>query len=73
MFESNLNNKEKIANNILNDKQETGLIYLTSITQWNKARGLIDYLEDDSIEKTNMCEDIRATVREINRAQKKLF
>ena len=64
-----INEKKKLAKN----NQQTKLVYMTSVVQWNKARALIDYLEDDSIDKTNMCKNVKTTVREINRAQKRLF
>ena len=49
------------------------LVYLFNLVKWNKARPLIDYLEDDTIQKGDMCVDIRKTVMEINRAYARLI
>ena len=49
------------------------IVYLTNILPWNRARAFIDYLEDDSIDKTSMCSDVRNTIYEINQANAKLF
>jgi hypothetical protein len=47
---------------------EIQLIYLTNFVQWHKARAFIDFLENDSINKQNMCKNIKRTVKRINRA-----
>jgi hypothetical protein len=41
------------------------VLYLTYIVPWYKARSFIDYLENDSIDKTKMCQNIDNTLRQI--------
>ncbi|CAF0847542.1 unnamed protein product [Brachionus calyciflorus] len=61
------------ANRKRDESSQVKLIYLTNVVQWSKARAFIDYLEDDSIDKTNLCKNIKKTVSQINRAQNNLF
>ena len=49
------------------------LIYLSSLVKWNKARPFIDYLEDDTIQKGDICSNVKRTVAEINKAHARLF
>lgn len=50
-----------------NKKQPVQLMYMTNFVLWNKAQSFIDFLEDDSISKRNMCKNIKRTVKRINR------
>lgn len=56
-----------------NDTAAIKLVYLTNVIQWNKARPFIDFLENDLIDKTNMCQDIQKTAREVIKADNRLF
>ena len=49
------------------------LIYVTGLVKWHRARPFIDYLEDDSIDKSDMCLDIKETVRAIRKDAKERF
>jgi hypothetical protein len=48
--------------------KQIDLIYLTNFVQWYKARAFIDFLDNDSISKQDMCKNIKRTVKRINRA-----
>jgi hypothetical protein len=49
------------------------VIYLNGVYSWHSAKDFIDYIEDDTINKENMCNDIDATVEEINRVKNLLI
>ena len=49
------------------------IVYLSHLVKWNKARPFIDYLEDDTITKGEICSNIKQTVLEINKAHERLF
>ena len=49
------------------------IVYLSYLVKWNKARPFIDYLEDDTITKDDICLNIKKTVVEINKAHERLF
>jgi hypothetical protein len=49
------------------------VVYLSHLVKWNKARPFIDYLEDDTISKSDICSNIKKTVVEINKAHERLF
>jgi hypothetical protein len=53
--------------------KQLDLIYMTNFVQWHKARAFIDYLDNDSISKQDMCRNIKRTVKRINRAFKTLL
>ncbi len=56
------------ANNARPGGKQIDLIYLTNFVQWHKARAFIDFLDNDSISKQDMCKNIKRTVKRINRA-----
>jgi hypothetical protein len=56
----------------INGKVEK-VVYLSHLVKWNKARPFIDYLEDDTISKSDICSNIKKTVVEINKAHERLF
>lgn len=54
-------------------QQHIKLIYLTGIFNWNRSRAFIDYLENDSVDKKDMCRNIKKSVRQIYKAKRMLF
>ena len=60
-----------------NDKHQphsfVKVIYLNGVYSWHSAKAFIDYIEDDTLSKENMCSDIYATVDEINRVKNLLI
>lgn len=59
--------------NVLPRKQQIKLIYLSAMFPWNRARAFIDYLENDSIDKQDMCKNVKRSVSEIYRSSEMLF
>ena len=49
------------------------LIYVNAFYSWSSARSFIDYIEDDTISKENMCDDIASTVEDIRRVRNLLI
>lgn len=49
------------------------LVYLNGVYAWNSARAFVDYIEDDTIDKKMMCNDVDATANEINRVRQLLI
>ena len=60
------NHSKKWANE---SNRKFKVLFVTSIVQWNRAREFIDYLEDDTVDKSEMCTNVKNTIDEINRAQ----
>ena len=54
-------------------KQFAKIIYLNGVYSWHSAKAFIDYIEDDTINKENMCKNIDVTVEEINRVKNLLI
>lgn len=49
------------------------LIYLNAMFPWHRARAFIDYLENDAIDKRDMCKNVKRSVSEIYRVRDTLF
>jgi hypothetical protein len=77
--DNNLNTNEnrrqhKRRHNSKNKQQRfVKLIYLNGVYSWHSAKAFVDYIEDDTLNKENMCKDIRATISEINRIKNLLI
>ena len=77
--DNNLNTNEnrrqhKRRHNSKNKQQRfVKLIYLNGVYSWHSAKAFIDYIEDDTLNKENMCKDISATISEINRIKNLLI
>lgn len=54
-------------------QRQIKLIYLNAMFPWNRARAFIEYLENDSIDKRDMCKNVKRSVSEIYRARDMLF
>jgi hypothetical protein len=77
-FMNLINNDNNNNNMIINSNNEMNLnkfriVHITGIFKWNRVRPLIDYLENYSIDKQNMCQNIKQTVVDINKAQLMFF
>ena len=70
---SQMSNETRTARWAKKSTKQLSFIYLTSAVRWNKARPLIDYLENDSVDPREMCDNIDQSVIEINKAYDKLF
>jgi hypothetical protein len=49
------------------------LIYLNGIFNWNRSRAFIDYLENETIDKSEMCKNVRKSVNRIFKSKQMLF